>query len=155
MTKALLLVAGLAAAAAPAAAQSPGTARADIAQFDVAKAGNVAETLVICDRAELLSSGLPSQNVTRAFVRVDDTRYDLALPPNFARASGWYDQDVEDAYRRLRNRGQVDQAQVQAAQDKYRTPWFSGADRLSVADRRFLRTQVVACEATLDTITRG
>jgi hypothetical protein len=150
MMKAILIAAGLAAAAAPAGAQPN-----DLARFDVTQGANLAEKLVICDRAEQLVSGVPSRDATRAYVRVDGLRYDLALPPAFTRAGGWYDEQVEYAYYRLRDRGHVDSGQLRAARAKYRAPEFSGVDRISVAERRFLRGQVVACNAMLDELKRG
>lgn len=139
MLKAIMIAAGLAAASAPVSAQTN-----DFARFDVSAGRTLGEQLVICDRARLLSNP-PSRDAQRAYVRVDNDRFDLALPPDFTRPSGWYDYDLEKAYDRLRGRGLVDREDVRAARLAYETPLLSRAERPTVAERRFLRAQSSQC----------
>jgi hypothetical protein len=139
MFKALTLAAGLAAAAAPVAAQS-----VDYARYDVAQGRSLGEKLVICDRAKLLSNP-PSRDAQRTYVRVDNDRFDLALPPDFTRPSGWYDIDLERAYDRLRSRGLVQRDEVRAAQAAYTVELPARTQRPSVSERRFLEAQGAAC----------
>lgn len=142
MIKPVLLaaaVAAVAAAAAPALAQIN-----DFARFDVSQGRSLGEQLVICDRAKLLSNP-PSRDAQRTYVRVDNDRYDLALPPDFTRPSGWYDYDLERAFDRLRGRGLVDREDVRAARIAYTVDLPSRTARPSVAERRFLQAQVQTC----------
>jgi hypothetical protein len=141
MFKPILIAAALAASAAPAAAQTN-----DYARFDVAAGRTLGEKLVICDRARLLANP-PSRDAQLAYVRIDNGRYDLALPPDFTRASGWYDYDLERAYDRLKARGLVDREDVRAAQEAYRTEMPTRAARASLSERRFLQKQSTACSA--------
>lgn len=139
MFKPILIAAALAAAAAPAAAQTN-----DFTRFDVARGRSLGEQLVICDRAKLLSNP-PSRDAQRVYVRVDNSRYDLALPPDFTRPSGWYDYELERAYDRLRSRGLVAREDVHAAREAYPLPELAFSQRPSVSERRFLRQQTEVC----------
>ena len=149
MLKAVLIAAGLAAAAAPALAQDN-----DFAAFDLSRAETLAEKLVVCDRARLFVNP-PDPNADRAYVRVDASRFELALPPDFTRASGWYDEDVERAYAHLRRRGLVTRAEVDAAQDRFQAPRLRRMDSPSVGERSFLRRQSTACESVIRDARRG
>ena len=149
MLKLLLTVAALGAAAAPAAAQTN-----DFLDLDVARGRTLGEQLVICDRAKLLSNP-PNSNALRAYVRVDNDRLEPALPPDFTRASGWYDYDLERAYDRLRARGLVDREDVRAARERYRAPLLSRAERPTTGERRFLRAQTSACRRLIQGASRG
>ncbi len=154
MLRSILAAAGLAAAVLPALASSAWAQTNDFARFDVAQGRTLGEKLVICDRARLLSNP-PSRDAQRVYVRVDNQRFDLALPPDFTRPSGWYDYDLERAYDRLRARGLVDREDVRGAQETYRTPLLSRAERPSVSERRFLRTQAEACTRLVRDALRG
>ena len=141
MFKFVLTAAALAAStlATPLAAQTN-----DFARFDVSQGRTLGEQLVICDRARLLINP-PSRDAQVTYVRVDNQRFDLALPPDFTRASGWYDYDLERAYDRLRARGLVDRRDVDAAREIYRAPLLTRAERPTVSEQRFLRNQSAAC----------
>ena len=148
MLKPLLIAAAVAAGASPAAAQTN-----DFAQFDVARGATLGEQLVICDRAKLLSNP-PSKDALRTYVRVDNSRYDLALPPDFTRPSGWYDYDFERASDRLQARGLVNREDVRAAQARYQTPLLSRFERPSVSERRFLLAQTSLCRKLIQDASR-
>jgi hypothetical protein len=148
MLKPLLIAAAMAAGASPAAARTN-----DFAQYDVSRAATLGEQLVMCDRAKLLSNP-PSRDALRAYVRVDNSRFDLALPPDFTRPSGWYDYDLEQAYDRLRGRGLVNREDVRAARARYEVPLLSRAERPSVSERRFLRAQSSHCRRIIQDASR-
>jgi hypothetical protein len=148
MLKPVLIAAALAAGASPAAAQTN-----DFAEFDVARGATLGEQLVICDRAKLLSNP-PSKDALRAYVRVDNSRFEPALPPDFTRPSGWYDYDLERAYDRLRARGLVDREDVRAAQARYQAPLLGRTERPSVGERRFLRAQTSLCRRLIQDASR-
>ena len=87
----------------------------------------------------------PDRDAQFAYVRVDNDRFDLALPPDFTRPSGWYDYDLEQAYDRLRARGLVDREDVRAAREAYRMDLPTRAQRPTISERRFLQAQSTAC----------
>lgn len=145
--KPALLGAVLAALAGGAAAEAPQveTEGGDFARFDATRAGGLAERLVLCDRTRQFISGPTPRDAQYTYVQAETGRFELALPPDFTRASGWYDINVERAYRRYRAAGQVTGEAVRAARDLYRTPSFSRFDRPDVSERRFLRAQSDFC----------
>jgi hypothetical protein len=108
MLRLILIAAGLAAAAAPSWARPPLPAEGP----------TLAQELVHCDRARLLSNP-PTREAARVYVQVEPGRFELALPPDFTPAGGWYDQDVERAFERLRRRGLVSREEVRAARAAY------------------------------------
>lgn len=127
--------------AAPAVAQSN-----DFVAYDATRASTVAERLVLCDLADQLSNGAPNRDAQRAFVRVEQTdQFELALPPDFTRPSGWYDYDIERAYHRLRRADLVQSAEVEAARERYRAPLRGRLNPLSVSEKRFFRSQANFC----------
>jgi hypothetical protein len=148
MLKPFLLAAVLAASASSATAQTN-----DFTQFDVARGETLGEQLVICDRAKFLSNP-PSRDALRTYVRVDNSRFDLALPPDFTRPSGWYDHDLEKAYDRLRARGLVDRADVEAARERHEVPQLSRTERPTISERRFLRAQTSLCRNLIQDASR-
>ena len=141
MLKSVLTAAAVAASVlgSPAAAQTN-----DFARLDVAQGRSLGEKLVICDRARLMINP-PDRGAQFAYVRVDNDRFDLALPPDFTRPSGWYDYDLEQAYDRLRARGLVDREDVRAARETYRMDLPTRAQRPTISERRFLQAQSTAC----------
>lgn len=141
--KAVLFASCLAAAATPVLAQTN-----DFTAFDVTGAGTLAEKLVVCDRTRLLQNP-PDPDASRVYVRVDANRYDLALPPDFTRPSGWYDYDIERAYDALRRRGLVTRAEVTAAQMRFESPRLTRGDRPTVSERGYLRRQSALCTDVL------
>lgn len=149
MFKSVLMAAAVLAGAAPAAAQTN-----DFAQFDVAQGASLGEQLVICDRAKLLSNP-PSREALRAYVQVDPQTFELALPPDFTRPSGWYDYDLERAYDRLRARGLVNREDVRAARERYTAPLLTRAERPTLSERRFLRAQTSLCRRIIQDASRG
>lgn len=149
MLKPVLIAASLAAVA--------GSAHAgaiDYSLYDVSRAQGLAETLVLCDRARLLQNP-PDPSATRTYVRDDPWSFELVMPPDFTRSSGWYDFDVERAYQTLRARGRVTRAEVNLAQAKFRTPELSRLTAPNVREERFLRGQARACTPILREIARG
>lgn len=149
MLRSVLMAASLAAVSAPAFAQTN-----DFVAFDVSQAQSLAEQLVVCDRARLLQNP-PDPDASRTYVRVDNHRFDLALPPDFTRPSGWYDYNIERAYDRLRHRGLVTRAEVDAAQLKYEYPRLRRTQQPTVSERRFLQRQSSACTVVLRNAGRG
>ena len=149
MLKPVLMAAAVLAGAAPAAAQTN-----DFAELDVSRGASLGEQLVICDRAKLLSNP-PSRDAQRVYVQVDPQRFDLALPPDFTRPSGWYDYDLERAYDRLRARGLVNREDVRAARERHSALLPALAQRPSVSERRFLQAQTKLCRRIIQDASRG
>ena len=136
-----LALAASAAFAAPAFAQS-----SEFAAYDATRATSLAERLVLCDLADQLSNGAPNRDATRTYVREEGTgRFELALPPDFTRPSGWYDYDIERAYDRFRRADQVRSDEVEAARERFRTPLRGRLNPISVGERRFFRSQARFC----------
>src|SRR5947208_163273 len=75
-------------------------------QFDVRNARNWAERLVLCDTTAFLASR-PDLNANRMFVRRDDGRRDLLLPPDFVGNGRWYKEAYERLYWRLKREHQI------------------------------------------------
>lgn len=140
------LAAGLAAlcAAAPALAQAP-----DLSRYDAARAGTVAEQLVICDLAEYLGTN-PDLDASRIYVRRDSGfRFEPAIPRFVGRGGFWYDEDLERAYRKYRAAGVVSTDQISQAQDVYSEEMTELFDRRHGGLRlqRFLTRQSDFCTA--------
>lgn len=147
MMKPVLIAAALAAAA-PALPSAAFAQTNDFAMYDVSQAETLAEKLVVCDRARLFENP-PNPDAIRTYVKVDPSRFELALPPDFTRPSGWYDYDIERTYDRLRHRGLVTRAEVDAAQAKYEAPLLRRTELPTVSERNFLRRQSDACTTVL------
>ena len=140
-------IAGLTLALAALSAAAPAAAQNEFTAYDAAQATNLGERLVLCDLADQLSSGAPSRDAHRAFVRVEGSnRFELALPPDFTRPSGWYDYDIERAYDRYRRAGLVRREEVNAARERFRTPLRSRYHQISLTEQRFFQSQTRFCE---------
>lgn len=153
MMRTVVVAAGLAASVLAAAPSARG-ADNDFAYLDLGAARTPAEQLVVCDRTRLFSNA-PDPDATRVFVNTDDIRFDLAMPPDYTRPSGWYDEQVERAHRSLSRRGLVSKAEVEAVRDRYRTPSLTRAERPGVGERSYLRRQSRACEPVLRALMQG
>lgn len=141
-----------------AAAQSPGVgtfgsnaaSRDDLARFDARAAADLPRKLAICDAARFLRSD-PDLDADKMFVRRDQQgRFDLLLPPYFVDGFEWYDEDIEDAYRRLKRNGQVDYETVRAARREIGRDMVRTIDRPGPTERAFLRDQSRYCEEVED-----
>jgi len=116
MILAALAAAGLALSAIGPAQAQPRYDNAVYAQFDVHNAQSWAEKLVLCDVTAFLASR-PDMAANRMWVRRDDGRRDLLLPPDFVGAGRWYKEGYERLYWRLRREKQVTSQEMQQVQD--------------------------------------
>jgi len=119
------------------------------AEFDVRNARGWAERLVICDTTAFLASR-PDINADRIWVRRDDGRRDLLLPPYFVGAGHWYKQGYERLFWRLRREREVSSADVYRAQDavgrRFVQTYRDANGRYGVGiDIRFLEAQDRYC----------
>lgn len=131
-------------------AQSYGTsAPVEFARFDAAATPDVAAKLAICDAARFLQSR-PNLDADLVYVRRHDGRTDLLLPPYFVGGPEWYDEDLEFAYRRLKQQGVVNYEQVRLARAAIGRDMVRAFERPSGPERRFLQDQARYCETVED-----
>lgn len=121
----------------------------ELARFDARATPDVAAKLAICDAARFLRSR-PDLEADLVYVRRDDGRVDLLLPPYFVGGPEWYDEDLEFAYRRLRRQGVVNYEQVQAAREAIGRDMVRTFRRANGSDQRFLQDQARYCETVED-----
>ena len=130
-------------------AQSYAQPNVDIARFDARATPDVAAKLAICDATRFLRTR-PDLAADRMYVRRDDGRLELLLGPNFVGGPEWYDEDLEDAYRRLKRQGVVSYEQVRAARSAISSDMVRAFRRASGAEQRFIEDQARYCETIED-----
>jgi hypothetical protein len=81
------------------------------AGFDVRNARNWTERLVLCDTTAFLASR-PNLNADRMWVRRDDGRRDLLLPPYFLGGGRWYKEGYQRLFWRLQRRHQASDTEL-------------------------------------------
>jgi hypothetical protein len=81
------------------------------APFDVRNARNWTERLVLCDVTAFLVSR-PNLNADRMWVRRDDGRRDVLLPPYFLGAGRWYKEGYQRLFWRLKRGRQASDAEL-------------------------------------------
>jgi hypothetical protein len=86
------------------------------AGFDVRDARSWGERLALCDTTAFLASR-PDLNASRIWVRRDDGRRDLLLPPDFVGAGLWYKEGYRRLFWQLQRERQVSSAEVYRAQN--------------------------------------
>lgn len=121
------------------------------AQFDVRNADGWAERLVLCDTTAFLASR-PNLNADRMWVRRDDGRRDLLLPPYFVGGGRWYKEGYERLFWRLRRQRQVSSDELYRIQDslgrRFVLAYRDGAGFYGGgADSRFLERQDSYCRS--------
>jgi hypothetical protein len=122
------------------------------ADFDVRNARTWAERLVLCDTTAFLASR-PDMNADRMWVRRDDGRRDLMLPPDFVGGGRWYKEGYERLFWRLRRERQVSSDELYRTQsalarrfvEVYRRS--NGRYGLSATEQRFLDAQDTYCRS--------
>ncbi len=140
------------AVAGAAAAQGPapyGAGTADFNRFDARATEDVAAKLAICDAVRFLQTD-PDLDADRVFVRREDGRLDLLLPPYFVDSFEWYDEDLERAYRRLRRQNVVSYDGVLAARGQIGREMVKTFDRVNGQERAYLRDQSRYCDTVED-----
>jgi hypothetical protein len=123
--------------------------RVDTARFDARATPDVAAKLAICDATRFLQSR-PDFEADLVYVRRDDGRVDLLLPPHFVGGPQWYDEDLESAYRRLKRQGVVNHDQVRLARAAIGRDMVRAFRRPSGGEQRFLREQSRYCKTVED-----
>jgi hypothetical protein len=108
----------------------------DLSRFDARQTQDLPAQFAICDATRFLRTD-PDLNATRVYVRRDDGRMDLLLPPYFVGGR---------AYRRLRYSGQVSYEAVREARHTIGRDMVKSFDRISGGDRRFLNAQSRFCD---------
>lgn len=150
--KMIATAAGLAAVALSGAAlaqQTAGSGSEVLARYDARAATDLPSKLAICDAARFLRTS-PDLDADLVYVRRDDGRLDLLLPPYFVGGVEWYDEDLESAYRRLKRQGQVTYDQVRAARQDIGRGMVRAFERTTGSERRFLDDQSRYCEEVED-----
>ena len=137
-----------------ASAQAPGAGSAyapvDVARFDARLGDDPARTLALCDATRFLETD-PDLDADRVYVqRWSGKRFDLLLPPDFVTGPEWYDEDLERAYRRLRQQGSVSPEQMRAARSVLGREMVRAFENPTGTQRRFLRDQSRFCESVED-----
>lgn len=138
-----------------ASAQAPGYGAApygqtDLARFDARLGDDPARKLALCDATRFLVTD-PDLDADRVYVnRQSERRFDVLLPPDFVAGPEWYDEDLERAYRRLRNQGVVSAEQMRAARGVLGREMVRSFDQATGPERRFLRDQSRYCETVED-----
>ena len=130
-------------------APTPGYGSAVLAQYDARIAPDLPSKLAICDAARFLRSS-PDLDADKIFVRRNDNRLDLLLPPNFVGGPQWYDEDIERAYRRLKSQGQVSYDEVKDARYRIGREMVRAFERTTGAERQYLDDQSRYCEEVED-----
>lgn len=136
---------------------SPGPYRSgpvDLARFDARATPDIAAQLAICDATRFLVTR-PDLDADLVYVRRDDGQIDLLLPPYYVGGAHWYDEDLERAYRRLRQRGEVSYDQVRAARYAIGRDMVRAFERANGPEQGFLRAQSRFCETVEDAGRRG
>jgi hypothetical protein len=129
-------------------AQAQPRYRSDLSQFDVRNARTWAERLVLCDTTAFLATH-PDLDANRMFVRRDDGRRDLMLPPDFVGGGRWYKEGYEQLYWRLRRQRQITSDELYRVQDNLGRPFvrmFRDSHRYyGLEASRFLDRQDTYC----------
>jgi len=155
MSKTVVIAAGLAASLSILAggASAQGGAN-DFAYLDLAGAQSPAEQLVVCDQTRLFNKA-PDPFATRVYQKIDETRFELALPPDYTRPSGWYDSEVERAHEYLQRRGLISRTEVAAARSRYPARHLTRTELPVGVEKAFLRRQSRACASVLRGMSGG
>ncbi len=140
--KSAIVAAGAAVVLSGAARAEPGA----LSSFDAQSADGWANKLVLCDVTAFLA-GKPDLNANLMFVRRDDGRNDLMLPPDFVGGGQWYKEGYEHLYWRLKREQKVDEAQVRNAQNTLGHDFVEAYRRNTNADPAFLRHQDSYCRS--------
>lgn len=136
-------------------AQAQGVANNyDLSRFDVRQTQDLPAQFAICDATRFLRTD-PDLDADLVYVRRDDGRLDLLLPPYFVGGPEWYDEDLERAYRRLRQRGQISFEAVREARHAIGRDMVKAFDHVSGDERRFLDAQSRACDSLEKIARRG
>ncbi len=118
------------------------------AAFDVRGTDSWADRLVLCDTTAFLA-GHPDLMADRMWVRRDDGRSDLLLPPDFVGGGQWYKEGYERLYFRLQHEHKISYRELIDAQTTVGRRFVEAYRRMGPGyrDERFLRAQDAYCRS--------
>ncbi|HEX8570046.1 MAG TPA: hypothetical protein VF699_09010 [Caulobacteraceae bacterium] len=128
---------------APAAVAQP-YGRVDLARYDATRARSLSEQLVLCDLAAYFGTG-PNLSAHRVYLNRDKTWFEPTFPLAITRGSTWYDEDLEDAYRRHRAAGRVSGEEIYELRRQYGSEMERAFQRTSLNERQFFQRQSRFC----------